>query len=109
MFFSEQTSKPTTIKKEEALLSVQAFPELPNNRILLLATSFIAFFAGPRIFLGSNSLGEFARTSRTVAVNAKRKSVSMQQKQLLSVENSKRKAYMCTSRTMMRELYDLPF
>ena len=54
-----------------------AFPELPNSRILPLATSFTASLAGPRIFRGSKFLGELVKASRTVAVNAKRKSVSM--------------------------------
>ena len=53
-----------------------AFPELPNSCILLLATCLMASFAGPKILRGSNSLGEFARVSRTLAVNAKRRSVS---------------------------------
>ena len=63
------------MKKMEA--GSYAFPELPNRRILPLATSFMASLAGPRIFRGSKFFGELVKASRTAAVNAKRKSVSM--------------------------------
>jgi len=51
--------------------------ELPNKRILPLTISFIASLAGLKIFLGSNSIGDFTRNLRIVAVKASRRSVSI--------------------------------
>jgi hypothetical protein len=62
---------------EESKSCDYAFPALLNNRILRLATSFMTSRAGPKIFRGSNSFGESAKTSRTDAVKTNRKSVSM--------------------------------